>query len=902
MAEVTVEQLAMTVGTDAAKLLSQMKDAGLPHKKADEIVSDDDKRTLLSHLKRSHGSADEAPRKITLKRKSVSTLKTGGSAGKRTVNVEVRKKRTYVKRPEIEEAPEAEAVEPEVVAEAEVIAAPEAVAPVVEESTPEPESVAEEPAVEEVAVASEPEVQPEPEVEEDPRNLDPEVLRQRAAARRRAEEEERQRKLDEAVATRKAEEERKKAEQEAAQKAAAAEKAAATQGDKRPKRLHEAPKPAGGRDSDDNRRNKPGRGRLDRSNMSGARGKQRGHNLSLSDIEAAESGLGRGRGGKRRRSGDDQNQHAFEQPTEKIIYDVELPENISVGDLAQQMAVKAGVVIKELMKLGVMATINQMIDQDTASLVVEELGHRIKLKSDDELEEQLEESMASQEGTPELRAPVVTVMGHVDHGKTSLLDYIRSSRVAVGEAGGITQHIGAYHVKTDQGMITFLDTPGHAAFTAMRARGAKSTDIVILVVAADDGVMPQTEEAVQHARAAGVPLVVAINKMDKEGADPDRVKNELAAKEVIPEDWGGDTQFIPVSAHTGEGIDTLLEALLLQSELLELKAPADVPASGLVIESRLDRGRGPVASLLVQQGTLNQGDIVLAGLQYGRVRAMLDENGQPIKVAGPSIPVEILGLDGTPDAGDPFVAVESEKRAREIADFRQEKQRSSKIARQQAAKLDSMFETMTAGEVQTLNVVIKADVRGSLEALQSSLSDLGNEEVKVNVVAGGVGGITETDVSLAMTSNAVIFGFNTRADSKARSMAENEGVEVRYYNVIYDLIDDVKAALSGMLSPELREEIVGIAEVRDVFRSPKFGLIAGCMVTEGTVFRSKPIRVLRDNIVIYEGELESLRRFKDDASEVRNGMECGIGVKNYTDVKVGDLIEVYDVNEVARSL
>jgi translation initiation factor IF-2 len=566
------------------------------------------------------------------------------------------------------------------------------------------------------------------------------------------------------------------------------------------------------------------------------------------------------------------------------------------------MAVKAGVVIKELMKLGVMATINQMIDQDTASLVVEELGHRIKLKSDDELEERLEESLASQEGTPELRAPVVTVMGHVDHGKTSLLDYIRSSRVAVGEAGGITQHIGAYHVKTDMGMITFLDTPGHAAFTAMRARGAKSTDIVILVVAADDGVMPQTEEAVQHARAAGVPLVVAINKMDKEGADPDRVKNELAAKEVIPEDWGGDTQFIPVSAHTGEGIDTLLEALLLQSELLELKAPADVPASGLVIESRLDRGRGPVASLLVQQGTLNQGDIVLAGLQYGRVRAMLDENGQPVKVAGPSIPVEILGLDGTPDAGDPFVAVESEKRAREIADFRQEKQRSSKLARQQAAKLDSMFETMTAGEVQTLNVVIKADVRGSLEALQSSLSDLGNEEVKVNVVAGGVGGITETDISLAITSNAVIFGFNTRADAKARGLAENEGVEVRYYNVIYDLIDDVKAALSGMLSPELREEIVGIAEVRDVFRSPKFGLIAGCMVTEGTVYRSKPIRVLRDNIVIYEGELESLRRFKDDANEVRSGTECGIGVKNYTDVKVGDLIEVFDVNEVARSL
>ncbi len=636
--------------------------------------------------------------------------------------------------------------------------------------------------------------------------------------------------------------------------------------------------------------------------MSAGRGKQRGHNLSLSAIEAAESGVGRARGGKRRRSGDEPNQHGFEQPTERIVYDVELPENISVGDLAQQMAVKAGVVIKELMKLGVMATINQMIDQDTASLVVEELGHRTKLRSEDVLEERLEEAMASYEGTPELRAPVVTVMGHVDHGKTSLLDYIRNSRVAVGEAGGITQHIGAYHVKTEQGMITFLDTPGHAAFTAMRARGAKSTDIVILVVAADDGVMPQTEEAVQHARAAGVPLVVAINKMDKEGADPDRVKNELAAKDVIPEDWGGDTQFVPVSAHSGEGIDRLLESLLLQSELLELKAPEDVPASGLVIESRLDRGRGPVASLLVQQGTLNQGDIVLAGLQYGRVRAMLDENGQPIAVAGPSIPVEILGLDGTPDAGDPFVAVESEKRAREIAGSRQEKQRSNKLARQQAAKLDSMFETMTAGEVQTLNVVVKTDVRGSLEALQSSLSDLGNDEVKVNVVAGGVGGITETDVSLAMTSNAVIFGFNTRADAKARGMAENEGVEVRYYNVIYDLIDDVKAALTGMLSPELREEIVGIAEVRDVFRSPKFGLIAGCMVTEGTVFRSKPIRVLRDSIVIYEGELESLRRFKDDASEVRNGTECGIGVKNYTDVKVGDLIEVFEVNEVARSL
>lgn len=869
MAQVTVEQLAETVGASVDRLLAQMKDAGLPHASADETVSEEDKQTLLAHLKKSHGErAAGAPKKITLKRKSVSTLRAGG-AGKRTVNVEVRKKRTYVKREDVEEA----------------VAEPE-----VELSS---ESTADIPATTD-AVKPEPVVELEPVEEPLPDTNDPEVLRQRAAARRKAEEQARQLEL-EAVAKARAEEEARQAQEKANQ-------ATAKEQDKKPKRLHAAPTKEAGAPARDELRRRPGKGRLERGGVPGARGKQRGHNLSLSDLEAVEAGVARRRGGRRKKLSDEPNQHGFEQPTEKIIYDVNIPENITVGDLAQQMAVKAGEVIKELMNLGVMANINQMLDQDTATLVVEELGHRVVLKSAEAVEEKLEETLASQEGTPEPRAPVVTVMGHVDHGKTSLLDYIRESRVASGEAGGITQHIGAYHVKTDMGMITFLDTPGHAAFTAMRARGAKSTDIVVLVVAADDGVMPQTEEAVQHARAAGVPLVVAINKMDKEGADPDRVKNELAAKEVIPEDWGGDTQFIPVSAHTGEGIDTLLEALLLQSELLELKAPADVPASGLVIESRLDRGRGPVASLLVQQGTLNQGDIVLAGLQYGRVRAMLDENGQPVKVAGPSIPVEILGLDGTPDAGDPFVAVESEKRAREIADFRYEKQRSSKLARQQAAKLDSMFETMTAGEVQTLNVVIKADVRGSLEALQSSLSDLGNEEVKVNVVAGGVGGITETDVSLAMTSNAVIFGFNTRADTKARDLAENEGVELRYYNVIYDLIDDVKAALSGMLSPELREEIVGIAEVRDVFRSPKFGLIAGCMVTEGTVYRSKPIRVLRDSIVIYEGELESLRRFKDDANEVRNGTECGIGVKNYTDVKVGDLIEVFDVNEISRSL
>jgi len=909
MAQVTVEQLAKTVGTAVDRLLSQMKEAGLPHLAADEMVSEEDKQTLLAHLKRSHGESADAPRKITLKRKKVSTLRaTGSGSGKRTVNVEVRKKRTYVKRDDSEttlpeEVLEDAAVETVVTAEGPladdspaVVEAPAEVPEVAAEVAPEPDP--------EPAPAPEPEKEPEPEADpepesEDPADLDPEVLRQRAAARRMAEEEKRQRDLDAAVAARKTEEKRKEEERKArAQAARATTDSTAATVDRKPRRLHDAPATR-----DEPERKKGKAGRLDRSSMPGARGKQRGHNLSLSDLEAAEAGVGRRRGGRRKKgSHEEHGKHGFEQPTEKIVYEVNLPANIAVGDLAQQMAVKAGVVIKELMKLGVMATINQIIDQDTASLVVEELGHNVKLVSGEEIEEKLEETLAEQEGTPMPRAPVVTVMGHVDHGKTSLLDYIRKAKVASGEAGGITQHIGAYHVNTDHGMITFLDTPGHAAFTAMRARGAKSTDIVILVVAADDGVMPQTEEAIQHARAAGVPLVVAVNKIDKEAADPDRVKNELAAREVIPEEWGGDIQFINVSAHTGEGIDALLDALLLQAELLELKAPADVPAQGIVIESRLDKGRGPVASLLVQAGTLRRGDIVLAGLQYGRVRAMLDENGQPIEEAGPSIPVEILGLDGTPDAGDQVAVVESEKRAREIADFRQEKLRSSRLARQQAAKLDNMFESMTAGDRQVLNLVVKADVRGSLEALQGALADLGNDEVKVNVVSGGVGGLTESDVTLAMTSEAIIFGFNVRADAGARRLAEQEGVEVRYYNVIYDLIDDVKAALTGMLSPELREEIVGIAEVRDVFRSPKFGLIAGCMVTEGSVFRSKPIRVLRDNVVIYEGELESLRRFKDDASEVRNGMECGIGVKNYNDVKVGDLIEVYDVNEVARKL
>ncbi|WP_116366290.1 translation initiation factor IF-2 [Parahaliea mediterranea] len=918
MAQVTVQQLAETVNASVERLLTQMKDAGLPHKAADEAVSEEDKQTLLTFLKRSHGEATEAPKRITLKRKTISTLRTSGSQGKKTVNVEVRKKRTYVKRDPEELRAEAEAAAAQ---EAEEQAAREAAAAAEEaarieaqaaEAEPEPEAAAPEPEVEEAPVAEEPapvpEAAPEPEPEpepvaaqepapapkkEDPLELDPEILRQRAAERRKKKEAEEAEARRRAIEAKKAEEERQKAEA-----AARAEREKEKEA-KRPKRLHDAPSPdASTRSNEEQRRKSAGKGRLERPP---GRGKQRGH-MSLNNLEG--DGFGRRRGGRRKlkASHAEHGKHGFELPTERQVQEVELADMITVQGLAQQMKVKAGEVIKELMKLGVMANINQMIDQDTATLVVEEMGHAVKLISADALEEKLEETLSLHEGTPEPRAPVVTVMGHVDHGKTSLLDYIRKSHVASGEAGGITQHIGAYHVETGHGMISFLDTPGHAAFTAMRARGAKSTDIVILVVAADDGVMPQTEEAVQHAKAAGVPLIVAVNKIDKEGADPDRVKNELSAKEVIPEEWGGDTQFINVSAHTGEGIEALLDAVLLQAELLELQAPRDVPAQGIVIESRLDKGRGPVASLLVQSGTLRQGDIVLAGLQYGRVRAMLDENGQPVNEAGPSIPVEILGLDGTPDAGDQFAVVENEKRAREVADFRQEKQRDNKLQRQQAAKLDNMFESMTAGEKKTLNVVVKADVRGSLEAIQASLLELGNEEVQVNIVSGGVGGIAETDVTLAMTSNAVIFGFNVRADNSARRLIEAEGVDLRYYNVIYDLIDDVKQALSGMLAPEMREEIVGIAEVRDVFRSPKFGLIAGCMVTEGTVYRAKPIRVLRDNVVIYEGELESLRRFKDDAAEVRNGMECGIGVKNYNDVKVGDQIEVYEVKEIARSL
>lgn len=870
MAEVTVSQLADVVKAPVDRLLKQMKQAGLSHTEAGQVVSDEDKQTLLTFLKSSHGESTDAPKKITLKRKTISTLRSGSSQGRKTVNVEVRKKRTYVKRDPAELAAE----------EAERLASAEAGA-----DAPTTEEVVEKVASETVAV-EEP-VFEEQSVEEvlDKKDMDPEVLRQLAAAKR-----------NEKEATEKARLEAKRLED--ARVTAEAAEVKKEKADKPAKgHFRDAPK-APDADSVDKKKKKQ-----TRPLGAKVRGKNRTHNIKNVDAFMDES-----EGGRRRRKlkvlklPEGAKTHGFSAPTDKKVHEVVIPEAISVAELAQKMTVKANIVIKELMKLGVMVNINESLDQETAQLVVEELGHKAILSSGDEVEEALGDIITQQEGTLTHRAPVVTVMGHVDHGKTSLLDYIRKSRVASGEAGGITQHIGAYHVETERGMITFLDTPGHAAFTAMRARGAKSTDIVILVVAADDGVMPQTEEAVQHARAAGVPIVVAVNKMDKEGADPDRVRNELAAKDVIPEDWGGDVQFINVSAHSGEGVDDLLDALLLQAELLELQAPADVPGSGLVIESRLDKGRGSIASVLVQAGTLRRGDIVLAGHFYGRVRAMTDEDGGAIQEAGPSIPVEIIGLDGTPDAGDTFMVLKNEKRAREAAASRQTKDRADKLKRQQAAKLENMFANMGEEETKSLNIVIKADVRGSLEAIQSSLLEMGNEEVSVNIVTSGVGGVTETDISLAMTSNAVVFGFNVRADNAARKAMEEGGVDLRYYSVIYDLIDDVKQALSGMLSPEMREEINGTAEVRDVFKSPKFGAIAGCMVVDGTLYRNNPIRVLRDNVVIYEGELESLRRFKDDVQEVRNGVECGIGVKNYNDIKPGDKIEVYEVKEYARTL
>ncbi|MGS2718142.1 translation initiation factor IF-2 [Eionea flava] len=890
MADVTVSDLAKLVGASVDRLLGQMKDAGLSHESADALVSDDEKKVLLAYLKTSHGEETAAPKKITLKRKTTSTLKTGTGSSRKTVNVEVRKKRTYVKRDEeaadnegvdapvdevLEVEAEAEVVQEEVVVEPEVVEAP---------SEEIEETIADEPEkkVEEVKTVRSVLVD------------DIELKRQAAsAARRRADEESKTRnqELLAKKAAEKTKQQQQKKDEDPKQKQAAIEAQALKAQQEEEKGKHGRKKEKGDAGfSEEAPRKKVVRNKGLGPKKSGSK-----VDLSrLSDDYEDESVM------RRRVRSSKSNSHGFKKPTVKMIHEVQIPEMITIPDLAQRMNIKASLLIKELIKMGVMATINEPIDQESAQLVVEELGHTPVLVSGNAVEEKLVEDLETL-GDQVSRAPVVTVMGHVDHGKTSLLDYIRKAKVAAGEAGGITQHIGAYRVQTEQGEITFLDTPGHAAFTAMRARGAQCTDVVILVVAADDGVMPQTEEAILHAKAAGVPLVVAVNKCDKESADPDRVKNELVAKGVIPDDWGGDTQFVNVSAHTGEGIDKLLECVSLQAELQELTAVKDAAGKGVVVESRVDKGRGVVATVLIQHGTLKRGDILLAGQSFGRVRAMTNELGKSVTEAGPSTPVELLGLDSPPNAGDEFVVVPDERRAREVAEHRAEREREDKLKRHQAAKLENMFASVGEGEKKVLTVVVKTDVRGSLEAILAALADIGNEEVQVNVISSGVGGITGNDINLALTTNAIVIGFNVRADGTARKLAEAESIEIRYYSIIYQLLDDVKNALEGMLSPELREEIVGIADVREVFSSPKFGQIAGSMVTEGTIYRNEPIRVLRDSVVIYQGELESLRRFKDDVNEVRNGMECGIGVKDY-DVKVGDQIEVYKVTEVKREL
>jgi len=897
MTDVTVKTLAAEIQTSVDRLVQQFADAGIP-KSADDSVTAQEKQTLLSHLNREHGSA---PDKLTLQRKTRSTLNVPGTGGKsKSVQIEVRKTRTFVKR----DPQEAErlAAEEQAQREAEEQAQREAEATAKREAELKAEREAAEKAKRDASEkakrdAAEKDKVSNQQTDEMTKTAQTEKARREneAAELKRKAEEEARRKLEE-DARRVAEEARRMAEENAGVWAEQ-EKA---KGDEDKSDYHVTTSQHARQAEDENDREvEGGRGRT-RTASKAARPQKKGnkHAESKADREEARAAGRGGKGGKRKGSA---LQQGFQKPAQAVNRDVIIGETITVGELANKMAVKGSQVIKAMMKLGAMATINQVIDQETAQLVAEEMGHKVILRRENELEEAV---MSDRDtgAAAEPRAPVVTIMGHVDHGKTSLLDYIRSTKVASGEAGGITQHIGAYHVETDNGMITFLDTPGHVAFTSMRARGAQATDIVVLVVAADDGVMPQTIEAIQHAKAAQVPLVVAVNKIDKPEADMDRVKNELSQYGVMPEEWGGESQFIPVSAKVGTGIDDLLNAILLQAEVLELKAVRNGMASGAVIESFLDKGRGPVATVLVREGTLNKGDIVLCGFEYGRVRAMRDELGREVLEAGPSIPVEILGLSGVPAAGDEVTVVRDEKKAREVALYRQGKFREVKLARQQKSKLENMFANMTEGEVHEVNVVLKADVQGSVEAISDSLLKLSTDEVKVKIIGSGVGGITETDATLAAASNAILVGFNVRADASARRVIESESLDLRYYSVIYHLIDEVKAAMSGMLSPELKQQIIGLAEVRDVFKSPKFGAIAGCMVTEGNIKRHNPIRVLRDNVVIYEGELESLRRFKDDVNEVRNGMECGIGVKNYNDVRVGDMIEVFEIIEIQRSI
>ncbi|HGW5719132.1 TPA: translation initiation factor IF-2 [Klebsiella pneumoniae] len=895
MTDVTIKALASEIQTSVDRLIQQFADAGI-RKSADDSVTSQEKQTLLTHLNREHGSA---PDKLTLQRKTRSTLNIPGTGGKsKSVQIEVRKKRTFVKR----DPQEAErlAAEEQAQREAEEQARREAEEAAKREAQLKAEREAAEQAKREVADKAKREAAEKDKVsnqhtDEMTKTAQAEKIRREneAAELKRKSEEEARRKLEE-EARRVAEEARRMAEENEKNWSETSDSPEDSSD------YHVTTSQHARQAEDDNDREvEGGRGRSRSSKAARPAKKGNKHAESKADREEARAAVRGGKGGKHRKGS--ALQQGFQKPAQAVNRDVVIGETITVGELANKMAVKGSQVIKAMMKLGAMATINQVIDQETAQLVAEEMGHKVILRRENELEEAV---MSDRDtgAAAEPRAPAVTIMGHVDHGKTSLLDYIRSTKVASGEAGGITQHIGAYHVETDNGMITFLDTPGHAAFTSMRARGAQATDIVVLVVAADDGVMPQTIEAIQHAKAAQVPVVVAVNKIDKPEADPDRVKNELSQYGILPEEWGGESQFVHVSAKAGTGIDDLLDAILLQAEVLELKAVRNGMASGAVIESFLDKGRGPVATVLVREGTLHKGDIVLCGFEYGRVRAMRDELGREVLEAGPSIPVEILGLSGVPAAGDEVTVVRDEKKAREVALYRQGKFREVKLARQQKSKLENMFANMTEGEVHEVNIVLKADVQGSVEAISDSLLKLSTDEVKVKIIGSGVGGITETDATLAAASNAILVGFNVRADASARKVIEAESLDLRYYSVIYNLIDEVKAAMSGMLSPELKQQIIGLAEVRDVFKSPKFGAIAGCMVTEGTIKRHNPIRVLRDNVVIYEGELESLRRFKDDVNEVRNGMECGIGVKNYNDVRVGDMIEVFEIIEIQRSI
>ena len=906
MADKTVKELAEMVGKTASAVQQQLQDAGLPARATDDIVTEREQEKLVAYLKQSHGQQEK--RRISLKSKTTSTARVTGSSGKsKNVNVEVRKKKVFEK-PDPEKIAAELAAREQAMAEAQARAAKEA-----EEKAAAKKEAEERQAATLAAMRASLGSSKKSDGKNDDISASVVVKKGGKAAAEIKEKEKKkvaptQPKV-ETAAERKARIAREKEEERLRQIEAETRRA---QAEEAQKRTLEQMRKMAGKYTD---REPVAEVRKDEPLAEGLVGDALEESFEKERREIKRGSGSTGARGRRRKNQDEReirnrkgglrstqaSQHKFEKPVEKIFHDVEINEQITVADLAQRMAVKAREVTKLLMKMGEMARESDTIDQATASLVVEEMGHNPVLVSDTKVEDDLQDAVDERSSNVQTRPPVVTIMGHVDHGKTSLLDKIRETKVATGEAGGITQHIGAYHVETDRGVITFLDTPGHAAFSAMRSRGAQATDIVVLVVAADDGMMPQTEEAIDHARAAGTPLIVAINKMDKPSADPDRVLNELTTKEVVSEDWGGDTPMARISAKTGDGIDELLELIGLQAELMELEAPLDGAAQGVVIESKLEKGRGAVVSLLVKKGTLKQGDLVLAGEHYGKVRAMTDERGQRIKSAGPSIPVEILGLPETPAAGSEFLVVTDEKKAREVADFRTNREREQQLERQNKMRLENMFEQMGQGDVSFLNIVLKTDVRGSLEALLAALNELSTDEVKVRVISSGVGPISESDVTLAESSEAVLLGFNVRADSAARRKADTADMDIRYYSVIYGLIDDVKAAMSGMLAPEHREKILGIAEVREVFRSSKFGAAAGCMVVEGTIYRNKPIRVLRDDKVIFTGQLQSLRRYKEDVNEVRTGMECGLAVRGY-DVEVGDKIEVFEIQEFARTI